>query len=337
LGNLTSLQILYLYDNQLAGEVPTAMTNLTGLTGTALGYNMLTASDPAVIAFLASKDPDWDQTQTVPPTNVHVDSVTQTSVTLAWTPILYTGHGGYYEVGYGTIPGGPYDSVGCTTSSKSATGCLVEGLSPGTTYYFAVRTFTPAHGGQQNDLLSFYGEELAVTTAPPPNTPPVADAGPDQTVITGETVIFDGSGSSDPDGTIVSYEWDFGDGATGSGETTTHAYVSTGTYTVILTVADDDESTDSDAAVVTVQTPAEAIQYLSDYVRELGLSYGTESSLLATLEAAIASLGRGQDDAAIHQLGAFINQVEALRRSGQLSDELAQELISGAQRIIDNI
>lgn len=87
--------------------------------------------------------------------------------------------------------------------------------------------------------------------------PPVADAGPDQTVIPGETVTFDGSGSSDPDGTIVSYEWDFCDGATGSGETTTHVYASTGTYTVTLTVTDDYGAIDTDTTIVVVQTPAE--------------------------------------------------------------------------------
>ena len=50
---------------------------------------------------------------------------------------------------------------------------------------------------------------------------------------------FDGSASYDPNGTIVSYEWGFGDGNTGSGETTSHHYATPGTYTVTLTVTDD--------------------------------------------------------------------------------------------------
>jgi PKD repeat protein len=51
---------------------------------------------------------------------------------------------------------------------------------------------------------------------------------------------MDGSGSYDPDGHIVSYIWDFGDGATGDGPVVTHAYVSQGDFTVTLMVTDND-------------------------------------------------------------------------------------------------
>jgi PKD repeat protein len=52
------------------------------------------------------------------------------------------------------------------------------------------------------------------------------------------SVDVDGSASSDPDGTIVSYDWDFGDTTTGSGVTATHVYAATGTYRITLTVTD---------------------------------------------------------------------------------------------------
>lgn len=60
---------------------------------------------------------------------------------------------------------------------------------------------------------------------------------------------FDGAGSSDPDGSLVSHQWDFGDGQQGSGETTSHVYAAAGDYNVTLTVEDDEGATDSDTAV----------------------------------------------------------------------------------------
>ena len=68
----------------------------------------------------------------------------------------------------------------------------------------------------------------------------------------GDTVRFDASGSSDPDGTIVQYLWDFGDGATGTGKIVAHTYGAAGTYTVRLTVRDDGGATDTATATVTV-------------------------------------------------------------------------------------
>ncbi|HVS62152.1 MAG TPA: PKD domain-containing protein [Thermoanaerobaculia bacterium] len=67
---------------------------------------------------------------------------------------------------------------------------------------------------------------------------------------------FDGSASSDGDGTISSYDWAFGDNATGSGVTTSHTYAAAGDYTVILTVTDDGSATDTDTQTVSVNEPA---------------------------------------------------------------------------------
>ncbi|MCP3953518.1 MAG: PKD domain-containing protein, partial [Desulfobacterales bacterium] len=53
-------------------------------------------------------------------------------------------------------------------------------------------------------------------------------------------VTFDASASADPDGQINAWTWEFGDGSTGSGEGVTHTYTQQGTYTVKLTVTDDD-------------------------------------------------------------------------------------------------
>lgn len=69
---------------------------------------------------------------------------------------------------------------------------------------------------------------------------PVCDAGGSNFGSAGLPIQFDGSGSFDPDGTIVSYEWDFGDGSSGAGVIPTHTYARDGDYTVTLCVVDDD-------------------------------------------------------------------------------------------------
>jgi PKD repeat protein len=98
-------------------------------------------------------------------------------------------------------------------------------------------------------------EQLSSVTAAPflPNKEPVAAveaAYPDVSV--GETLEFSGSGSSDEDGQILSYEWEFGDGNTGAGEIFEHTYNDVGIYAVTLTVTDDRGATASATTEVTV-------------------------------------------------------------------------------------
>ncbi len=96
---------------------------------------------------------------------------------------------------------------------------------------------------------------LGTYTEVPENLPPVADAGGPYSCDRYETIMLDGGGSEDPDGDIVSYEWDFGDGWTGTGVTPSHVYASTGTYTVTLTVTDDGGLTGGASTTVTVSKP----------------------------------------------------------------------------------
>jgi PKD repeat protein len=81
----------------------------------------------------------------------------------------------------------------------------------------------------------------------PVKIPPVAQiiATPD-TIKTGESITFSGVDSTDSDGNITSYEWDFGDGQTALGDTVTHTYSERcGTYKVKLTITDDDDLIDT--------------------------------------------------------------------------------------------
>jgi len=171
LGGLVGLTTLSLANNALEGEIPAELVNLTALNKgqddyTDLGFNKLSTSNPSVIAFFNTKDPDWAQTQTVPPVSLTATSKPVNSVELAWVSVPYTGDGGYYEVGYSTTPGDPY-SIHGRTSNKAASNYTVTNLLPGRTYYFAVRTYTPAHGDQQNNLLSGWSQEVSATTLSP--------------------------------------------------------------------------------------------------------------------------------------------------------------------------
>ena len=88
------------------------------------------------------------------------------------------------------------------------------------------------------------------------NTAPTAaiSADPISGIVPVE-VNFSASGSTDTDGTIASYEWDFGDGSTSSGEQVQHTYTSAGSYLVTLTVTDDDGDTGTDDVTITISSP----------------------------------------------------------------------------------
>ena len=77
---------------------------------------------------------------------------------------------------------------------------------------------------------------------------------PDESVVN-QIITFDASDSYDTDGAITSYEWDFDDGTTGMGMEATHAYGDAGTYTVTLTVTDNDGLTDTAITSITVKPP----------------------------------------------------------------------------------
>jgi hypothetical protein len=138
---------------------------------------------------------------------------------------------------------------------------IATGVSSNVTFavgtHFVTLTVTDTDGLTDTD-----GVTISVTI--PDNELPVADAGPDQTVVDvdrdgNEVVTLDGSGSFDNDGSIVSYDWSEGGSniATGVSPTVT---LSVGTHPITLTVLDNDGETDTDVVTVTVQAPH--LQYL---------------------------------------------------------------------------
>jgi PKD repeat protein len=131
---------------------------------------------------------------------------------------------------------------GSTTSSASTPSHV---FAAGGTYVVSL-TVTDPHGASDTATVA-----AAVTGA---NRPPTANAGGPYSGEAGVVIPIDGSGSSDPDGTSLAYSWDFGDGTpAGDGVKPPHAYTTTGTFTVTLTVTDPGglSSTASTTATVT--------------------------------------------------------------------------------------
>ena len=84
------------------------------------------------------------------------------------------------------------------------------------------------------------------------NIPPIADAGADQTIKTGDTVVFDGSGSADSDGTIVSFTWSVNGTIISTDTTFSTDTLSAGIHNFILQIEDDGGTTDTDTVTITV-------------------------------------------------------------------------------------
>ena len=91
--------------------------------------------------------------------------------------------------------------------------------------------------------------------------------------------VFDGTGSSDSDGSITSYDWDFGDGNFGTGATTNHTYAAYGSYTVGLTVTDNDSATDfvDDSITLTEPVAGTTMSVTSIIVDTLNTGGGNKS------------------------------------------------------------
>ena len=94
------------------------------------------------------------------------------------------------------------------------------------------------------------------------NDPPVANAGANQIVGVNQVAMLDGSASRDPDGSLVSYAWDFGDGTSANGMKVRHQFSKSGRYPVTLKVKDNTElenNSHADTTLVTVNAQPQPV------------------------------------------------------------------------------
>lgn len=108
-----------------------------------------------------------------------------------------------------------------------------------------------------------------------------------------DIVTFDASGSYDPDGGIVSYAWDFGDGSTATGVTASHAYEEPGFYVVTLTVVDNDNLLGEASTKMGVHI----LQYVSAEHRMYSVSKDEDS--FNTLSATVRNYGTASGDVTV--------------------------------------
>jgi large repetitive protein len=143
---------------------------------------------------------------------------------------------------------------------------------------------TYLQGGSYNVSLTVTDNQGATNTtsqgvsvvAPPPNQPPVAAFTSSSTYL---AASFDGTTSSDPDGTVASWAWNFGDGSTGTGSTASHTYAAAGTYQVTLTVTDNQGAQTSVTNPITVVANRPPVAAFTSSVTNLAASFdGTTSS-----------------------------------------------------------
>jgi PKD repeat protein len=134
---------------------------------------------------------------------------------------------------------GSVDADGTISSYQWAfgDGGSASGASP-THAYAAAGTYLARLTVTDNLGATGIDSATVTITATGGNQPPVAVVNGPYSGAVNATITFQATGSFDPDGSIASYTWFFGDGASASGPTVTHAYTAAGTYPVTLTVVD---------------------------------------------------------------------------------------------------
>jgi LPXTG-motif cell wall-anchored protein len=177
-------------------------------------------------------------------------------IDLSWDPATDNVAVASYEI---YRDGGYIDTV--TTLVYHDTGRTI-----GQVYHYTVRAVdTAGNKGAFSDIVDQMSTSSSSPTPPTPPAPPasghmtvnehpIADlsAGEPYRGYTDEALWLDGSRSHDPDGFLITWAWDFGDGTTGTGERASHSYSHIGLYSVTLTVWDNQGASATDTTTVQI-------------------------------------------------------------------------------------
>jgi len=167
------------------------------------------------------------------------------------------------------------------------------------------------------------------------------------TILAGETYSTTGS-FTDPGADTWRGSVNYGDGSStaaldimGKSFSLEHQYASAGSFTVAVNVLDKDGGMGGASAQVVVLSPLQGIANLGGMVAALGgrggLNAGQLNSLQVKLNNASARLSDGSNGAASNVLDAFLNEIDALGKSGRVGDASAAPIVDYARRVIASI
>ncbi|MDC8772494.1 chitinase C-terminal domain-containing protein [Roseateles albus] len=196
--------------------------------------------------------------------------------------------------------GNPALAYNCTGVAEwsSATAYLSGGIVQQNKQAYQAKWWTqnntPATNSGQWDVWKTLGACDGVVV----NQPPVAAF---SSSVSALTASVNGAGSSDPDGSIASYAWNFGDGSSASGVSANRTYAAAGTYTISLTVTDNKGATASKTAQVTVSATS------TNKPPSVALTAPGASATPAAGDAVTLSANAADSDGSVAKVAFFVN------------------------------
>lgn len=185
------------------------------------------------------------------------------------------------------------------------------------------------------DLLANIRDDLETAIESNTAFPIAAVTGP-FTEVAGTPIAMSAAASTDPDGDALTFAWSFGDGAVASGVNVTHTFSTAGTFNVRVIATDIRGLADTTFTTATVLTAAQAVgKALAEVtaLQENGtLNSGNANSLASKLTNAQGQAERGGKSAALGMLGAVQNELDALVRTGRVTEASIAALRSYVQR-----